>query len=463
MSNLIERVERTIRSRDLVKEGEKLLVAVSGGLDSMVLLSLLHRLAPRHGWQLQVAHFNHRLRGKNSAADERWVRNSAKRLRIPAVTDRDDARAFAEREKISIEMAARRLRHEFLARTARRHRIRSVALAHQADDQVELFFLRLFRGAGGEGLAGMKWSGPSPADPNVQLIRPLLDISRAELEFFARAESISFREDATNAELDFERNRVRHALLPSLRVNFSVNVDKTILRSMEIIGVESEFTNESARSWLDRKTPGEFGRLHLAVQRRALHVQLLERGIAPEFELIERLRTASNLRVTVARTRTIWRDADGLIQESGEKEAQGLDTREISLVLAGRSGELSFDGCAISWRISPGSNRAWTLPPRSPGREYFDARQVGRLVRVRHWWPGDRFVPIGLSKPVKLQDWFVNQKVPRRVRHELILAGTESGEIFWVEGLRIGEAFKITKQTKDILEWRWSRERFTDQ
>ena len=145
MSDLVERVEHSIVSRHLLKPREKLLVAVSGGLDSAVLLELLHRLSSRHGWRLLVAHFNHQLRGKSSDADERLVRRSARRLQLSIAIDRADVKGLAKRERISIEMAARQLRHEFLARTARRCRLGSVALAHQADDQVELFFLRLFR------------------------------------------------------------------------------------------------------------------------------------------------------------------------------------------------------------------------------------------------------------------------------------------------------------------------------
>lgn len=456
VSELIERVERSIVTRRLLRPREKLLVAVSGGLDSAVLLNLLQRLSPHHGWRLIVAHFNHQLRGQSSDADEALVRKSARRLQLPIEVDRADVKGLAVREKISIEMAARRLRHEFFARTARRHRIGSVALAHQADDQVELFFLRVFRGTGGEGLAGMKWAGPSPVDSKVQVIRPLLDIPRVELEQFAHEEKIDFRDDATNAQLNFERNRIRHELLPVLRRSFPNQVEKAILRSMEIVAAESEFAGESARVWLERKTSGEFGRLHLALQRRVLYTQLLARAIVPDFELIEGLRTASNTRIMVAPTRTLWRDPDGLIHEGRGTEAKDFNTREISLALTGRSGEASFDGCTILWRIRTGRKHARIPPPAPPRREYFDAEQVGSVVNVRHWRPGDRFRPIGMSEPVKLQDWFVNQKVPRLVRHNLVLAGTEGGEIFWVEGLRIGDCFKITKETRQVLEWRWS-------
>src|SRR5437016_2003594 len=203
LSNFIHLVEQTIQDRRLLRPGERILVAVSGGLDSAVLLHLLHRLAKKDDWKLVVAHFNHQLRGRSSDADERFVRRMAERLGIPFVGGCGNVKSFARKHNLSVEMAARHLRHDFLARTALARKAATVALGHHADDQMELFFLRLLRGAGVEGLAGMKWTNPSPANPKVTLTRPLLSCSRNELEQFALAEKIPFREDKTNNALDF--------------------------------------------------------------------------------------------------------------------------------------------------------------------------------------------------------------------------------------------------------------------
>ena len=170
MTDLIQRVEQNIQSRRLLNHGQAILVAVSGGLDSMVLLKVLHTLSARHHWKLTVAHFNHQLRGRSSDADERLVRKTAASLRLPFVAGRADVRQFAKKSKLSIEMAARKLRHEFFARVAKERKIHVVALAHHADDQVELFFVRALRGAGGEGLAGMKWHAPSPTNGKIMLM-----------------------------------------------------------------------------------------------------------------------------------------------------------------------------------------------------------------------------------------------------------------------------------------------------
>ena len=154
---------------------------------------------------------------------------------------------FAAQSKLSVEMAARKLRHEFLARTAQKQKISTIALAHHADDQVELFFLRLLRGAGGEGLAGMKWRSPSPADKNLARPPAAGFFQKRNLLAFARENKIRFRDDATNFSTDFLRNRIRNELLPLLRKNYQPGLDKTILRLMEIVGAEAEFVGEAAR------------------------------------------------------------------------------------------------------------------------------------------------------------------------------------------------------------------------
>jgi tRNA(Ile)-lysidine synthase TilS/MesJ len=150
-------------------------------------------------------------------------------------------------------MGARRLRHDFLARAAARLKSGSIALAHHADDQVELFFLRIFRGSGGEGLSGMKWRNASPGDPKRALVRPLLDVSKSELEAFARDNKTAFRQDASNLRLDIRRNRIRRELLPLLRRDYQPALDRVVLRLMDIAGAEAEFVAQAARAWLKNR------------------------------------------------------------------------------------------------------------------------------------------------------------------------------------------------------------------
>jgi len=474
VSNLVQQVEKSIAERRLFGDGRKILVAVSGGVDSMVLLHLLARLSKKHGWQLTAAHFNHQLRGRSSDADEGLVRAAAGKLGLKCVTGRADVRKYTRRHKLSIEMAGRKLRHEFLARTARRLGIRTVALAHHADDQVELFFLRVLRGAGGEGLGGMRWRNPSPADVRspafrrqradrlkaalqTQLVRPLLDVSKAELEKFARENRIRFREDASNASLDILRNRIRNVLLPWLNRKFGAATSKTVPRLMEIVRGEADFVTETAQRCLRSTRRRQFERLPVAVQRRCLQLQLVGQGITVDFGLIEHLRLKPDKPVVVRPGVAVQRNRVGKVhvRRTGEKPdtRQGFDGKSMRADLRERAGEVAFSGNRICWEIRPGSGRRPQI--RRAACEVFDADKVGSSVILRHWRAGDRFQPIGMTVPAKLQDVFTNQKVPRDLRHRLVVAATRRGEIFWVEGLRIGERFKLDKRSRRRLKWTW--------
>ena len=468
MSDLLQHIGNNIQDRRLIGRGQRILAAVSGGLDSMTLLHLLHTLSARHRWKLAVAHFNHQLRGRSSDADERLVRKIAAAMGLSVVVEHADVRRFAGNSKLSIEMAARKLRHEFFARAAKKNGSRIVALAHHADDQVELFFLRLLRGAGGEGLAGMKWHSPSPVDGKITLVRPLLGATKTELLEFARENKVRYREDATNALLTTSRNRIRNELLPLLRKKYQPGLAKTVLRLMGIIGAEADAVGEAARQWLKksgragpldrpRTSPHgipAFSNLPVAIQRRVLQLQLASLGVPAEFELVERLRKSAGSFVNVGPALFISRDAAGLLKLRMQQPV-AFRTNEVTVNLADRAGEADFAGVQFRWDFEGVKGRA-RLGGRI-GREFFDADKAGEQITLRHWRPGDRFQPIGMKSALKLQDWFVNQRIPRARRRELVVAAAETGEIFWVEGLRIGEHFKLTPQTKRRLIWHWQR------
>lgn len=427
----------------------------------MVLLSVLHALADKHKWQLTIAHLNHQLRGRSSDADERLVRRTAKQLGLTVMIERAEVRRFAREHRISIEMAARGIRHEFLARAAAARGISRIAVGHHSDDQVELFFLRLLRGSGSEGLAGMPWSSRSPANHKVILVRPLLELSRQELRNYAAGSRVPFREDASNASIDFQRNRLRHELLPLLRKHYQPGLHKLILRLMNILAGEAQFIDDSARAWLDAATAssrpttplGPFEQLPLALQRRVVHLQLLDLGVLPDFALVECLRVKQGRPASIGPGLSVIVDNNGHVRlERTEKPAFGNNHATIDL---GAKGAATFEGLKLQWQFVAGQRKG--LPRFVKNCEDFDAERVGSPVTLRHWQPGDRFQPIGMSHTIKLQDFFVNQRIHRKNRHKLVLAATASGEIFWVEGQRISERFKLTNRTIRRLHWAWHR------
>lgn len=453
MNTLIQRIDQNIQKRQLIRPGEPILVAVSGGLDSMVLLHLLHSLARANRWRLRVAHFNHLLRGNASDADERLVRRVARRLRLRLVRESGDVRAHAAEHGVSIEMAARALRHEFLARTARSQNMRTVALAHHADDQVELFFLRLLRGAGSEGLGGMKWRSPSSANRAVRLIRPLLDTTKAELESFAREAGLQFREDESNHSLDPQRNRIRLELLPCLRQRYQTALGKVVLRTMDILGDEAEVVTQAAMRAL-KDYSGSLSDHPIGVQRRVLQLQLQSRGLPVDYELVEALRLTVGRSISAGPRVFVSRDEHGKLSVCGDKQ-EGFDSTEAEIRLEAEASQTEFEGVQFNWRLEPW-RKSIQLKNRS-NEERFDAAKIGTSVVLRHWRPGDRFQPLGMPATVKLQDWFINQKIERGQRHRLIVATTASGTIFWIEGQRIDARFKVTENTESTLRWRWAR------
>jgi tRNA(Ile)-lysidine synthase len=452
VKSLTERVGGSIRERNLFRRGECVLVGVSGGVDSMVLLQVLFVLAQKSGWKLVVAHFNHQLRGSSSDADERLVKRTTGELGLNFIGGRGNVKRVASQSRISVEMAARKLRHEFLARAAKNTRCKIIATAHHADDQVELFFLRLLRGAGGEGLAGMKWKSPAPFGKGLSIVRPLLNLEKSEIAEFAKREGISFRTDASNRSTDILRNRVRLELLPLLRRKFKPTVDKSVTRLMEIIGADAEVVSELARDYL-KTSGGSFVGLPVAVQRRVIQEQVLRLGVLVDFDLVETLRLEPGKRISVARGIWVETDSRGRVSQSIPIRKNFSDqTCQVRLRKAG--GRTSFAGVVVDWSVAPFQNRS--AVKRIAGREMFDADRVGSRIVLRHWRAGDRFQPIGMKAAVKLQDLFVNQKIPAARRRGLVLAETERGEIFWVEGLRIGECCKLDAATRRALVWQWA-------
>jgi tRNA(Ile)-lysidine synthase len=450
-----EKVRLTILEENLLPRGQAVLLGISGGLDSMVLLHVLRQLSENYAWRLIVAHFNHKLRGESSDADEQFVRETARRLGLKLKTGRGDVKSFARRQKISLEMAARQLRRRFFARTAIELGVNRVALAHHADDQVELFFLRLFRGAGPEGLSGMKLISVLPANRKISLVRPFLGVTRSEIEAYAVQEGVRFREDATNAHLDFERNRIRHELLPFARDRFRPALDRSVLRLMDILEAESDFVAQAAQQWLLRKAE-PFEQCHPAVQRRVLRAECLRRGFAPDFALIERLRKHPDREFMVSPHAIFWRDEKGAVHSRAVSASDEERASQRILDLTGAEDGIKFEELELVWKncsvegepvIAGGSNQC----------ERFDAEKVGSPVILRHWQAGDRFQPIGMKSAVKVQDLLTNLKVPRERRWQLVVATTIRGEIFWIEGLRIAEQFKLRPSTRRILEWRWQR------
>jgi tRNA(Ile)-lysidine synthase len=425
-----------------------LVVAVSGGLDSMVLLHSLARLRRKFPWELTVAHCHHGLRGADADGDEEWVRAESLALGLPCVVERVPVRATAQASRESVEMTARRLRHAFLARTALSvcgSGSVEVVLAHHAQDQAELILLRLLRGAGSEGLAGMKEQSPSPADRRVTLLRPFLGFDRATLETFARKQGIQHREDASNRDLTIPRNRVRYQLIPDWMAHHSPALPRVLARIADIAAQEADYLREQAQRWRDSAHPATWASLHVALQRAILRMELLEQGRNAEFETVERLRL----------TRDASRTSKAAHPAPNDAMASGMDASRCHQTEPSETVSVAFRGLRGQRVLPDGSLFLWKRLKRAlpfgHGWEQLDAATVPETAILRHRQPGDRFQRLGQSKPARLQNLFINQRIPvaeRAQRWVLELAG---GSLAWVEGFSGGELHRLNPSTSEIL------------
>ena len=451
MHPLAEKVGDIIRAQNLFPETGGILVAVSGGIDSMALLHLLATPPLGLRERLVVAHFDHQLRGAESDADAAFVGQAAKRLGLPFEFDRGDMRKLATETGEGIEASARQLRHDFFAGLAKRLGA-VVALAHHADDQIETFFLRLLRGAGNRGLAGMQPIASSPTDSGVTLERPLLGIRRDEIIEYVTPKGIGFREDETNTDTRFLRNRIRHELLPQLAGQFGASVSRQILKAMQLCGDDTDCIDDLAAEW-----PGEppFDQLSIAVQRQVVLRQLFALGVESSFDLVEALRLEAGCVIEVALGRRLQRNAGGQVELAASAAEPEFSMAKCEVSLEGKAGEAEFGGLKIGWERLAGGLAKWRELGQADSREVFDAESLGQTITLRHWQPGDRFQPIGHAGTAKLQDLFVNRKIPKADRRSLVVAEATAGFLFWVQHLRIADPFKVTESTAGLLLFSW--------
>ncbi|MFZ4115755.1 MAG: tRNA lysidine(34) synthetase TilS [Chthoniobacterales bacterium] len=256
------------------------LVGVSGGIDSV---ALLHMLLETGYHNLIVVHFNHQLRGADSDKDTLFVKNLAEKLRLPFELGTEDVQARALRTKLSLETAAREARYEFFGAVAHKHALKTLLLAHHADDQVETCFFNFLRGTASAGLAGMlPCSERILNNKLLTIVRPLLSLSKETLKKYLEQKSISFRHDATNDSPVPTRNRLRHQLFPLLDTLIGPTYREAILRTATILAAEDDYLEKQAAPWADKKTLdiGEMTTLPLALQRRVVHAWLQAHGFS---------------------------------------------------------------------------------------------------------------------------------------------------------------------------------------
>ncbi len=407
--NSSEKVRETIDRENLIPEGARVIVGVSGGADSIALLHILYRLKI----PLTVAHLNHCIRGADADADEAFVKNFCDKLGVECVTQKTDVLALAKEKGISLEMAAREARHQFFQGLEKPS---IICLAHHADDQLETFFLRAARGSGPAGLGGMRLF---QSLEKLTLVRPMLGIRQAEIFQWLEKEGIEWREDASNADETIPRNLVRHQILPTLG-KINERAAENILRTMEILRVEEDHPEKAAR-------------------RREARDWLIEHGSPPSFDAIERFIEFS------ARTDgTTLLDLEGLRITNEYGALKSVDAVSslhspcsINAVRTPRQHSVRMEeGVGIlrgKWKASVSISKL-----------------AGREVTVRTAEPGDRMNPYGMDGSKKLQDIFTDLKISKaqRATWPIVIC---CGEIIWLPGYRIARGWELSSDAEPAL------------
>jgi tRNA(Ile)-lysidine synthase len=442
--SLPRKIDRTVQAHALIAQGQTVVVAVSGGVDSVVLLDYLVSRRGDLGLSLIVAHLNHCLRREESDGDEEFVRLLAQKYGVPFECRREDVSAYAARTGLSLEEAGREARYTFFEEIVRITGADKVAIAHHLDDQAETVLLRLIRGSGTTGLAGM-----SHCSANGRYIRPLLDVERSEIEGFAASRKLGFRTDSSNSDSSFLRNRVRLELLPLL-TEYNPAIARRLAETAAIMAAdEATLSTAVAKRWQE-------------VGRSSEHETVLDGDAVSKDSQGERLRLYRHaLELLTGNLRRIsYRHLQGIDRLLLEGPPNGSLNLPGGLVVARCYRVLTFSTLPPPVSDVPGEIRiaaegVYDLP--SGGRvavERCDGRiaasEGGRLELivnlaelpfpwlVRSFLPGDRLEPRGMKGHKKVKDIFIDAKVPRSVRQKtpLFFSGAR---LFWVAGLRKGE------------------------
>ncbi|MDZ7339199.1 MAG: tRNA lysidine(34) synthetase TilS [candidate division KSB1 bacterium] len=452
---LRERFEKTLTEHALVAPEQRVVVAVSGGVDSMVLLDLFAAIRSRWRLALVVAHLNHGLRGEEADQDEAFVRRRAEDYRVPVVVERADVAAFAREHRLSREAAARQVRYAFLQRVALQVRADRVALGHQADDQAETFLDHLLRGAGLAGLGGMWWRREI-------FVRPLLAFRRSELVEYAQLHQLPFCQDSTNLDRSIRRNRLRHELIPLLASDYNPRVVDSLTRACQAIQEADEALRTLAREQLMKDARREGGKIVLDITAYLRYLSVLQKYVllaAVEELGVCRSRLSSRQieRVTtLVRTKrpgtrvTLGGGLEARI--SGKYLVLGPVRPETYLVAVEVGKAVQDEERGFRFRCAPATWEEYrTCGGKSRAVEFVDAARIQGALRLRSWQQGDRFVPLGMNDRKKVSDFFVDAKVPGHRRPCIPLLECDAG-IVWVCGLRLDERFRVTPQTTDLLK-----------
>jgi len=421
------KIKQFIEKRQLLNENAKVIVGLSGGVDSVVLLSVLHDL----GYECLAAHCNFHLRGEEALRDEKQAIDFAKSLRIPCFKQDFDTFAIARKRGISVEMAARDLRYEWFEQLRKEQKAQAIAVAHHRDDSIETLLLNLMRGTGIKGLAGIK-------PKNGQVVRPLSDISKQDILCYAAEKELPFVIDSSNLQDEFIRNKIRLSVIPLMQT-IQPSLDSTLIRTMEYVNEAVKIYDHHIRKAIQKVFDRKKGIINI------VRLQTLP---SPEAVLFELLKEYGFGRDTVRDIVLAMNKQSG--KEFYSPEYVLIKDRDVFLLLPRKSAvqpvvkEINEkDVCLIT------IDEDFVLV-KDRNIAYFDAEKLQFPLQIRTWRKGDKFMPFGMNQFQKLSDYFSTHKFskPEKENTKLLCS---NDDIIWIMGHRTDNRYRITENTQKAV------------
>jgi tRNA(Ile)-lysidine synthase len=457
---LFNQIKRAIDCHHLVEKGDRLIVGVSGGVDSMVLLHLLYACREAFDLSLIVAHVNHGLRPVESEKEVELVQKEAARLGLPFEYGQFNVKEFQKRGGLSPQDAARRVRFHFFHNLLQKHDAQKIVLGHHADDQVETVLLRLIRGSGLQGLKGML-----PIRDG-KVIRPLLGVWEEEIQSFAMEKKIPFLSDSSNLKKDYLRNRIRLALIPLMEREYQPNFKEILLRTSDILREEDDYLEKGAEAAYQKVVRegsealsfkfSEYQSLHQAIQWRVIRKilgRIYDRGVAVEegewsdvHEMYRKLHQSSPS-FLLELPRGAWVEKRYDVVLLGKGKVKPFLPFDVELICPGRTLIREIGKEVVIEKTDRDKFKNYRGPLNTALMDYGSLQFP---LRMRNFRPGDRFYPLGAKGTQKLKNFFIDHKIPKFERPKVPLL--VSGEmIAWIVGYRIDERVKITEKTRKVL------------
>lgn len=429
------------KKQQLFKKEDKVLLTVSGGVDSIVMCDLFHKA----GFTFGIAHCNFKLRGKESDEDKAFVSGLAEKYNVPFWWKSFKTKPYAEKKKISIQMAARELRYEWMKRLAHDKKYSFIATAHHLDDSIETFFINILRGTGIAGLKGV------PVKQGI-IIRPLLFANKNRIREYAEAEKLVWREDSSNLTDKYLRNNIRHHLIPSLK-KLNSGFEKTITKELSYLKDAAEIFRKFIEEKKQDIVVEEGKNILLNIKKlkdsehaeTILHELLRAYDFTPETtELIAKRMYTTAGKKFLSPTYRLIKDRDFFIltphQEPEEEKVRFI-----------KKNQTEFENEDLHLKINSWAGNLTHIKDKKSSVAYFDHASLTFPLKVRKWKPGDSFHPLGMNGRKKLSDFFIDNKMPVNEKENVYVIES-GGEIIWVVNHRIDDRYKVLRNTKKIFQ-----------